>query len=155
MVKAREGHISNLTISTNSYSPLNLRRTYKIWCLYEYFIFIIILYYKSRVYKIEIIYNNKGKNVYKMKKSLHELSVTLREHDMFSSLSFLTLIILDTETAAYFLTVSFMTLENGIFNPPKRILHFDSSLRLTEKILKVPASWGQQISTLELHSKTL
>ena len=68
---------------------------------------------------------------------------------MFFSLSFLTLIILDTETAAYFLTVSFITLGNGIFNPPKRSLHFKSSLRLTEKILKVPALLGQQISTLE------
>ena len=65
------------------------------------------------------------------------------------SLSFLTLIILDTETAAYFLTVSFITLGNGIFNPPKRSLHFESSLKLTENILKVPASWGQQIPTLE------
>ena len=79
------------------------------------------------------------------------------------SLSFLTLIILDTETAAYFLTVSFITLGNGIvnppngifnppdgiFNPPERNLHFESSLRLTESIFKVPASWGQQIPTLE------
>ena len=56
---------------------------------------------------------------------------------------------MDTETAAYFLTVSFITLGNGIFNPPKRSLHFESSLRLTENILKVPASWGQQIPTLE------
>ena len=59
------------------------------------------------------------------------------------------MIILDTETAAYFLTVSFITLGNGIVNPPKRRLHFESSLRLTKRILKVPASWGQQISTLE------
>ena len=28
-------------------------------------------------------------------------------------------------------------------------MHFESSFRLTEKILKVPASWGQQISTSE------
>ena len=56
---------------------------------------------------------------------------------------------MDTETAAYFLTVSFITLGNGIFNPPKRSLHFESSLRLTENILKVSASWGQQIPNLE------
>ena len=56
---------------------------------------------------------------------------------------------MDTETAAYFLTVPFITLGIGIFNPSKRILHFDLSLRLTGKILKVPASWGQQISTPE------
>ena len=42
-----------------------------------------------------------------------------------------------------------MTLENRIFNPPEGSLHFDSSLRLTEKILKVRASWRQQISTLD------
>ena len=29
---------------------------------------LIILYYTFRAYKIEIIYTNKGKNVYKMKK---------------------------------------------------------------------------------------
>ena len=52
--------------------------------------------------------------------------------ELFSS-SFLTLIILDTETAAYFLTVSFITLGNGVVNPPKRSLHFESSLGLTER----------------------
>ena len=71
---------------------------------------------------------------------------------MFFRLSFQSLVILDTETAAHFFTVSFLTLGSGVCNPLKRSLHSDSSLRLTEKILKVPVSWGQEISTLEITS---
>ena len=46
----------------------------------------------------------------------------LRKLAVFFSISFLTFIILDTENAACFLTVSFIPLGNGIFSPPKRSL---------------------------------
>ena len=49
------------------------------------------------------------------------------------SLSFLTLIVLDTETAAYFLTVPFVTLENGMFSQHKRSLNFNSSFKVPMK----------------------
>ena len=61
--------------------------------------------------------------------------------------------ILDRTLPAYFITVSFITLGNRIFNPPKRSLHFKSSLRLTENILKVPSSWDQQILENRLSQK--